>query len=457
MAQATIFVELDTSSVTQGSKVLVDQFGNALRTIQNQANSSLPVVTGHAGNLDKTLSRLSSSRAPQLMGSLTSSVAASIPVLRDSAAAMSLMQVSAFGLQNVLVKLVGPAGFILLAVGGLFALAEASKKTTTNIDDLKLSVSTLAQQFVALKIAGIDATGTEAELQKKLKANEESIKGLSTIIAFNEQQLLKLSETGTKTAFTEEQLKDNILKFRLELEKTKLESFAFTEALKRISEFRADKAAEELEKFRQRMTARPPEDPIFKMDSKIFDWGTKQLTQDLEELIGKEVAEREKAEREWEKINQKRLQAEEAIRDSQAQTIQQISSSFAETFADMLVSGKAAWDDLLEYWLKQLLISGILSAISDIFSFGSFGIGGIFSAFGFQSGTSFVPATGFYRLHKGEAVIPATQNPFTSQTNNSWGGNSYNIYVSGILDENFITKELLPKLKRMSQERKLGF
>lgn len=42
---------------------------------------------------------------------------------------------------------------------------------------------------------------------------------------------------------------------------------------------------------------------------------------------------------------------------------------------------------------------------------------------GFQKGTPFVPFTGNFKLHQGEAVIPASQNPFTQTTNNSTTNN----------------------------------
>ena len=77
--------------------------------------------------------------------------------------------------------------------------------------------------------------------------------------------------------------------------------------------------------------------------------------------------------------------------------------------------------------------------------------------FGFQSGTSFVPQTGLYKLHQGEAVIPAERNPFVTNTNNNWGGNTFILNLNAKFDENSVRTNLLPILERLGRERSLGF
>lgn len=71
-------------------------------------------------------------------------------------------------------------------------------------------------------------------------------------------------------------------------------------------------------------------------------------------------------------------------------------------------------------------------------------LGKVGNWFGFQHGTDYVPATGLYQLHKGEAIVPSHRNT---------GNSSVNIYVQGgnYLDRNAADKfaELLgEKLRR---------
>ncbi len=459
MAKATIFVELDTTSVTQGSKALTTNFGNALRTVQAQANTSLPVVTQKSDELSKTLGRLSNSRAPQFMGLLTSQALASIPALQGSATAMGLAQIASFGLQRSLNTLVGAGGVILLGITALIAFAGAGKKVKDAIDPVNESLETLGQRYLKMQEVGVIATATQISIRNKIADLNKEIEELNKTTGLNAIALEKMGLANLSAA-DQEQLFGGVtqkLTERIERIKTELASWQ-----KLLDEFNTKKAKEELDKFTKSLPSLAE-----------LEISEMQKTGEMEAQIFTNLTDlnrntRLKNIKEWEIeeirtainiTNKEKALAEKLEKDKKAlqkQTIQSIASSFEDSLAEMLRGGKVAWDELLQYWYTQLIASAVLAALSKLFSF-SLG-GGLFtSLFNFQTGTPFVPQTGAYLLHKGEAVIPAESNPFVNQTTNNWGGNTYIINVRGEITEESIRRELLPKLKRMSEERSLIF
>ena len=443
---------------------MTGEFGGALRTIQAQAT---PVIQ-KTDELSKTLGRLSSSRAPQFMGALTSSVVSSIPAFQGSSAAMGLMSTAAFGLQRSMVALIGSTGFILLAVSALVALTVAQSSSKKSMEELGQEAATLGSRLIQLKKAGVEATFTQNEFTKKVDEFRKAINDTNITLSFWQNLFIGVSRQLGLAG-----LEANIWAKAIEASgkataKAKEELGLLLQSQK---DFKKEQDLEALEKWNKglevsagwlaKITNRTLRGPVFPMDTKAFDFGTKALTQDLAELIEKQVNERNRAEREWDKINKERLKAERDIADARARAVDAIASSFASTFADMVISGKSSWDDLLKYWERKLLESAVIKILTDLFSKSGLGgipiIGGLLDFFGFQSGTSFVPQTGLYKLHQGEAVIPAERNPFVTNTNNNWGGNTFILNLNAKFDENSVRTNLLPILERLGRERSLGF
>jgi hypothetical protein len=78
----------------------------------------------------------------------------------------------------------------------------------------------------------------------------------------------------------------------------------------------------------------------------------------------------------------------------------------------------AVWNFVQGIW------NNIVRAFNDIMSkIPLIGAGSSSSIPGYATGTDYVPETGIYLLHQGEAVIPAAQNVSGSQQYSSGGGN----------------------------------
>ena len=126
-------------------------------------------------------------------------------------------------------------------------------------------------------------------------------------------------------------------------------------------------------------------------------------------------------------------------------------------FVDMMMGVDVRWGDLLASMVKQLLASGLQDLIMGLLSGGSTSIlGEIFGMF--QSGTPFVPRTGAYILHQGEAVIPANQNTVyrSSVFNQDHSGDTWNVQIIQ-LDPKKLTKDkIAPILKEMVKNRELN-
>ncbi len=462
MPQATIFVELDTSSVTQGSKVLTADFGNALRTVQAQANTSFPAVTQKSDELSKTLGRLSNSRAPQFMGLLTSQAVASIPALQGSAAATGLLSTATFGLQRALNSLVGPAGVVLIGVGVLATLTASFLSSGDSTQKLSDKTQQLANEYARMRDLGLSATATQRELDKALKNLQDRIDELQKSL---DGQLSTWDKIRNAIALQYPFL-GNLFQLigitgksydvlSLEIEKTET---AMKSAKKTMEESvpTFEVINDAFAKFRNLPSVEQLQKGIEGVSKAVEE--AKPVIESFEIFAPEDITRMRAAQQINEALRVqgvlKNLETEK--KQLQLQTIQNIASSFENSFAEMLRGGKVAWNELLQYWYTELLASAVMAALSRLFSF-SLG-GGLFtSLFGFQTGTPFVPQTGAYVLHKGEAVIPAESNPFVNQTTNNWGGNTYNIYIRGEITEESIRRELLPKLKRMSEERNLIF
>ena len=464
MATATIFVELDTSSVVTGSKEMTDQLGGAFRTVQAQANTSLPAVTRGGDELSKSLNRLSSSRAPQFMGVLTSSVVSSIPALQGSATAMSLMSTAAFGLQRSLVALIGPTGFIILAVGALAGFTIQGINAKRSVSDLISKLNELTTLFLDMEKAGLLGNVALKELGKNTAEAEKRIAELKNQIELHNIVAKKLEEVsqGEREAvmLSAEEWKAyglNVNKAELEIAKLQL---GLINVRKSVAEVRIEITKPIMPEWMKTIPELVPDIPIktiFPQEIKlpVAKIELKDILPDPRKAIAFAESLTDAINEAQEKLRDNTKRIEEEKKQAQTQAIQSISSDFESAFQQMLMGGKVAWDELIQYWYTKLLASAIFGILGKIFGFGG---GGLFtSIFSFQGGTSFVPQTGLALLHKGEAVIPAERNPFVTNTTNNLGGNTYIIQIKETIDSKTIRTKLLPQLKRMSEGRELNF
>jgi len=480
MAQATIFVELDASGVETGVQKTVVLFNQLGQQIRSTTNTGFNIANKSGDELSKTLGRLSSSRAPQFMGALTSSVMASIPAFQGSAAAMGLMSTAAFSLQRALVGLVGSTGFVVLAVGALAALTISQISTGKSTKELSDEVNNLANRYQKLRDLGLDTAFAQEQLTKKIEELKNKIIDLAIEVELGKLgwfewggiidrftganalfQLLGLSKTTEELREDLKTLMDDLKIFNKEqqnLSKPKAITLIDQRDL-------AQNLAKGNELWRQYINNIIDDYTNMgietsKTDKRMLDtlvrgnelW--RKYINDITDEYIKGVKERSEEEK---KAAEKIRSENEARRQAQLQSIQQISSSFEDAFQQMLMGGKVAWDELLQYWITKLYASAIFGILTSLFTGGP--ITGFFGSLigSQQSGTAFVSQTGPYMLHKGEAVIPAERNPFITNNTNNWGGNTYIIQIKQALDSKTIRTVLLPELKRMSEGRELNF
>lgn len=122
-----------------------------------------------------------------------------------------------------------------------------------------------------------------------------------------------------------------------------------------------------------------------------------------------------------------------------------------DAFADMMTGTEVKWGEMLKNMVKQMIASGIMNLIRSFLS-GIPGAGGVLSFLGFQHGTPYVPKTGAYILHKGEAVVPAYRNLSNVRNYNS-GGNVTNYNVLYLDPEKLTRRSIVPIIEKMIQNR----
>jgi hypothetical protein len=127
------------------------------------------------------------------------------------------------------------------------------------------------------------------------------------------------------------------------------------------------------------------------------------------------------------------------------------SSQIGDAFADMIMGTEVRWADMLKNMVKQMIASGIMNLIKDILS-PIPGAGGVLGLLGFQHGTPYVPKTGVYMLHRGEAVVPAHRNVSYVRNYNS-GGNTTNYNVLYLDPEKLTRRSIVPMIEKMVQNR----
>jgi len=119
-------------------------------------------------------------------------------------------------------------------------------------------------------------------------------------------------------------------------------------------------------------------------------------------------------------------------------------------FASSMVGIKVEWESMIQSMIASLIQSALTSWIQKIlFPTPLSGLG--FFIPGLQYGTPYVPETGLYPLHRGEAVIPASQN--ISNVRN-YGGAINNYYLMNLDVDKLTRKSIVPTIERLSRDRK---
>jgi len=105
----------------------------------------------------------------------------------------------------------------------------------------------------------------------------------------------------------------------------------------------------------------------------------------------------------------------EGMGEEAQQVGQVLSSNIAGGLATAFRGGTHGFQNMLNQWRDLLINSAVFSLLMSLLNpgrtFGSF----FKEIFSFQHGTPFVPQTGLAIVHRGEAVIPASQNTFTTR------------------------------------------
>ncbi|MCI0531955.1 MAG: hypothetical protein L0Y74_08420 [candidate division Zixibacteria bacterium] len=522
---------VDPTEAILGSEEAAQAFVKAFGQIQATSESVIPRSNRQVDELSKTINRMANSRAPQLfMGALTSSAIESVPALRGSAAAVSLLSTAIFGLQRIFVTLLGPTGAVIAAIGLLAAFASKAAFSGKSIEDLTGNLSKLTTEFVKLNELGIQPIATKKELEhvvELIKAKialltaelEGSISPLQDYKKWIDAQVPALRKLDEVTGLvdTPDELRIKIEKLRGELEQSQkslddwntknirqeldLVERAMADAvdmsalamgvdqtfstvadrrqqlmaeITELMEFIPGKAEEVLARLSTLsiasleaviqaakaqsglviqgaefvVTAAPFEDEMDAAIARIAGEYVKKMSAAGREVNTELAREALKFAQTWVEASAKSTEA-----------LLQISSSFEDMFAQMLLTGKAEWDKLLQYWAARLIASAVFQLIASFFGVAGLGGSGFFGALtgagkgSFQSGTHYVPRTGLYKLHEGEAVFPAQSNPFMQNVNNNnFGGNVNNYYVAPDVSEEMLDR-LIPILKRRSEVR----
>jgi len=139
-------------------------------------------------------------------------------------------------------------------------------------------------------------------------------------------------------------------------------------------------------------------------------------------------------------------EAQKRLKDGNKVVGQGLAQSLSSSFIGAFTAGEDGFANMIKQWGVMLLESAVFSLLMSLFnpgkSFGSF----FSSALGFQHGTTFVPETGLAIVHRGEAIVPASQN-FSNTTNRNVnsGSNSsvtFNISIPGVTNPLAFARQL---------------
>jgi hypothetical protein len=370
-----------------------------------------------------------------------------------------LVRTGLFSLQAVLSSFVGSTGLIALSVGvmavtSLFTKkAEATKLAREELDKNKSSVKDNSSALAVLIEHNVKYARSIYEV--RIAEMNVQLSNMKDLIIGASQRLDQMATGIINVAESEKIATDKAADLQAELIRMQeaLENIDKTKAKIRIEGIEgADK--ERLKKFNEDLQKilNPPAKPSIQLEFKDAKEGVDKFKQSVIITTGKIQAMNNTTallEPIWDENSRK---AEE-FKNATSRYVGDLSTAFA----DMMMGVDVRWGDLLESMVKQLIASGIQSLIMGLLTGGVGGglLGGIFG--GFQSGTPFVPRTGAYILHQGEAVIPANQNVYRSSVFNQQS-NYGNTYVQIIqLDPKKLTKDkIAPILKEMIKNREFN-
>ena len=415
------------------------------------------------GKLEDKMSRLANVRTPNLLASANAQLIQMIPLAQNNAAAMTLMQTTAYGATTAISSLMGPVGAIAIGVAVLGGLAIALSGTKKNIDELTEAAIKSANVFAQLAEAGFEVS---AEWLTRLKSDALDTEASIYALQFRVQELtdagggfsteaMDLTKTIAGLQLKALDLHKAILNIENAMSGAGQSSTSLTGMSNELSES-WKKGADilnnqmtpamrifqgELDKLKM---STPAESPM--------EQGLRDLQALLAEIQGQKQIEtilidQAKVEAEMEDaknaVRQKINEMHNQIRASnQAFWTSNVLQPIEQGFVNLFSGVEVKWSELIQRMAAEMMVSAIFKLISG-FLFGPAG-------FGFQEGTSYVPQTGPYVLHKGERVMTAEENQFYRTTNNKYmGGNTIiiNNYGAESQDRKALVKQLRETLE----------
>jgi len=129
-------------------------------------------------------------------------------------------------------------------------------------------------------------------------------------------------------------------------------------------------------------------------------------------------------------------------------------SGLGDAFAQTMIGIQVNWDQMVKAMETRLLSAVFMKILSQIL--GKSFLTGFGELLSFQHGTPFVPATGVYVLHQGEAVVPANRNVYQSSVFNQQSYGNTIVIQNFSIDPKKLTKDkIAPILKEMVKNREL--
>lgn len=458
MPEVPIAIEVDASGAIAGIKQAETAISQGLGRIQDSG------ITASRGIdvMEKSLGRLASSRAPNLLGQVNQQLLSQIPLLRDNASAFTLISTAAFAAQRALVAFLGPLGLIGLAAAALLLFANRAKEAKTEIEKLAEANDKLLSSFAKLAAAGIinaDAVkklrDDYAEAQTSLQILEQGLGTVEKMFGENSKEAITHRKAITGLSLEVNRMGESLqsIDWASTLEEQKgLAAFQeqltgkwkeWNEALKKTPPILSD-IQDSFDAFAEAtdaswMLSTSDENPAVQKSREFDDAmrGWRLRIEETNEAL-KQTVEEEK------KIAQK---AEET-----KQTFLSLTYPIRQAFADLFLGIETDWGEMLRRMAVDLITSTIFKWIGTALT----GPGGLLAGV-FQQGTTFVPQTGLAIVHRGEAIIPAERNIFNrTVTNQTFGATVINNYFSTPIDSKMLRRTFLPLLKQAVNRREFG-
>lgn len=128
-----------------------------------------------------------------------------------------------------------------------------------------------------------------------------------------------------------------------------------------------------------------------------------------------------------------------------------ISHTMARDLIDVFSAGEQGFQRMLQRWASMLAEAAVFSALMSLFnpgaSFGSFFKG----FFGFQHGAHDVQKTGLALVHRGEQIVPAGQNVFTTTRQQNITSGDMTVIINNYGAD---TKRIVRDIEDLSRQRR---